>query len=100
MEGSGWKGRVAVSRRRFAAPRSLRATSVGPGGVTLRWTAPKGAKPAHYLVVRDGKSLGKTTRGTYTDTTVKPGTTYRYAVRALDARNTPGAVTPSVRVNV
>jgi hypothetical protein len=40
--------------------------------------APKGAKPAHYVILRDGKSLGKTKRTTYPDHKVKPGTTYRY----------------------
>jgi uncharacterized protein (DUF1800 family) len=78
----------------------LKATSVGVTGVTLKWTAPKGAKPTHYLVLRDGKSLGKTTRNSYTDSRVKPGKTYRYAVRALDERKRPGALSASVRIKV
>ena len=55
-----------------------------PGGVTLKWSAPKGAKPAHYVVLRDGKSIGKTTteRRSRTPRSM-PGKTYRYAVRAL-----------------
>jgi hypothetical protein len=53
-----------------------------------------------YLVLRDGKRLGKTTRTTFTDTKVKPGATYRYSVRALDARNRAGALSSSVRVKV
>ena len=99
MEGGSGKGRVAAAKR-LSAPRSLKATSVAWGGVTLRWAAPKGAKPKHYLVLRDGKSLGKTTRNTFTDTKVKPGTTYRYTVRALDERNRAGALSSSVRVKV
>src|ERR1700754_1643272 len=99
MEGGSGKGRVAAVKR-LSAPRSLKATSVAWGGVTLRWAAPKGAKPKHYLVLRDGKSLGRTTHSSFTDTKVKPGTTYRYAVRALAARTRGGALSPSVRVKV
>src|SRR6476620_10713887 len=99
MAGGSGNGRVAAAKR-LAAPRSLKATNVAWGGVTLRWAAPKGAKPKHYLVLRDGKSLGRTTRSTFTDTKVKPGTTYRYTVRALDERNRAGALSSSVRVKV
>ena len=56
MGGGGW----ASCRKRLSAPRSLKATSVV--GRDAEWTAPKGAKPAHYVILRDGKSLGKTTR--------------------------------------
>jgi uncharacterized protein (DUF1800 family) len=98
MEGGSGKARAVA--KRLSAPRSLRTTSVAWGGVTLRWAAPKGAKPRHYLVLRDGKSLGRTTRTAFTDTKVKPGTTYRYTVRAIDARNRAGALSPSVRVKV
>ena len=99
MEGGSGKGRVAAAKR-LSAPRSLKATNVAWGGVTLKWAAPKGAKPKHYLILRDGKSLGKTTRNTFTDTKVKPGTAYRYTVRALDERNRAGALSSSVRVKV
>ncbi|MBE2315510.1 DUF1800 family protein [Solirubrobacter sp. CPCC 204708] len=68
--------------------------------MTLKWAAPKGAKPAYYVVVRDGKSLGRTTRASFTDTTVKAGRTYRYAVRAYDKAKRAGALTPSRRVTV
>src|SRR3954463_11457546 len=92
-------GRVAATKR-LAAPRSLKATSVGTGGITLHWSAPKGGKPAHYLILRDGKSLGKTSRTSYTDSKVTPGRTYRYTVRAVDKDKRAGALSQSVRVTV
>ena len=48
MDGGQGVGRVSAAARRLSAPRSLKAISVGVAGVTLKWTAPKGAKPAHY----------------------------------------------------
>src|SRR5215218_2719307 len=100
MDGGSGMGRISAAAKRLSAPRSLRATNVASGGVTLKWTAPRGAKPKHYLVLRDGKSLGKTARTSYTDSKVAPGTTYRYTVRALDERNRSGALSSSVRVKV
>jgi uncharacterized protein (DUF1800 family) len=99
MEGGPGRGRVAAAKR-LSAPRSLKATRVASGGVTLKWAAPKGAKPKHYLVLRDGKRLGRTSRAAFTDTKVQPGRTYRYSVRALDERNRAGALSSSVRVKV
>ena len=100
MEGGSVLGRTSAARRRLAAPRALKTSSVGSAGVTLRWTAPKGAKPAYYIVLRDGKSLGKTTRTSFTDSKVKPGRTYRYSVRGYDASKRAGAPSSSVRVKV
>src|SRR3954462_5784824 len=100
MDGGSGKGRISAAAKRLSAPRSLKATNVAWGGVTLKWAAPKGAKPAHYLVLRDGKSLGKTTRNSYTDSKVKPGQTYRYSIRALDERKRAGALSSSVRGKV
>src|SRR4051812_47520886 len=91
-------GRVAA--KRLAAPRSLKATSVGTAGVTLRWSAPKGGKPMHYLVLRDGKTLAKTTRTSLTDSKVVPGKTYRYTVRAVDRDKHAGALSQGVRVTI
>ena len=39
-----------------------------------------------YVVLRDGKSIGRTTKLSFTDTKVRPGKTYRYAVRAYVAK--------------
>src|SRR3954468_12563989 len=100
MDGGSGMGRVSAAGKRISAPRSLKATNVASSGVTLKWTAPRGAKPKHYLILRDGKSLGKTTRNSFTDSKVVPGTTYRYTVRALDERSRGGALSSSVRVKV
>ena len=100
MDGGSGSGRISAAAKRLSAPRSLKATSVAWGGVTLKWAAPKGVKPKHYLVLRDGKSLGRTTRTSFADTKVRPGSTYRYSVRALDERNRAGALSSSVRVKV
>ena len=91
---------LLAAAKRLAAPRSLKVARVGPAGVTLKWSAPKGAKPKRYQVLRDGTSLGRVSRPSYTDSRVKPGRTYRYAVRALDAKSRPGARSSSVRVKV
>src|SRR4051794_25112076 len=97
MEGGSVFGRVAAAKR-LAAPHALKVSSVGVARVTLKWSARKGAK--HYVVLRDGKSLGKTTRHSFTDHTVVPGKRYRYAVRAYDAHNKAGALSTSVRVTI
>src|SRR3954468_24249161 len=98
MEGGSVFGRVSAAKRRLAAPRALKVSSVGVAGVTLKWNALKGAK--HYLVLRDGKRLVKTSHHSYTDTHVVPGKTYRYTVRAVDAGNKAGALSASVRVKI
>ena len=71
-------GRVSAAQRRLSAPRSLKTGSVSATAVTLKWSAPKGAKPAYYVVIRDGKAIAKTTRPTYTDRKVKAGKTVRF----------------------
>ena len=100
MEGGSVLGRASAARRRLSAPRALKTSNVGHAGVTLRWKAPNGAKPAYYVVLRDGKSLGKTTRTSFTDSKVKPGRTYRYSVRGYDSAKRAGAPSSSVRVKV
>ena len=92
MEGGSVLGRASAARRRLSAPRALKTSNVGHAGVTLRWKAPNGAKPAYYVVLRDGKSLGKTTRTSFTDSKVKPGRTYRYSVRGYDSAKRRRAV--------
>jgi fibronectin type 3 domain-containing protein len=44
-----------------------------------------------YEIWRGGTYLATTTARTYTDTTVKQGSTYTYTVRAVDAANNKGA---------
>jgi len=93
-------GRVAAATKRLSAPRAVKASSIKAAAVTLKWSAPKGSKPAYYTVTRDGKPIGRTTKRTYTDKKVKPGKTYRYAVRAYDKHKQAGKLSASVRVKV
>ena len=103
VRGHGWG--VGMGRASAAARAVGAAVAEGderrPGGRDAAWTAPKGAKPAYYVVLRDGKSLGKTTRTTYTDSKVKPGTTYRYTrARATTRASARARCRRSVRVKV
>jgi hypothetical protein len=73
-------------------PTDLKATAHA-FAVTLTWRPPAGSAPSGYRVYRDDElieSLGGTIRR-YVDTTVLPGTVYRYEVRASDAA---GQVSP------
>jgi uncharacterized protein (DUF1800 family) len=97
--GSGLFG-LATALRRVGPPRSPRATRVDAEAVTLRWSAPKRGKPARYVVFRNGRRLARTTRRFHTDRKVTPGRTYRYTVRAVDARGRRGALSRAVRVLV
>src|SRR3954454_21943523 len=97
MEGGSVFGRTAASKR-LDSPRSLKTTALTANGVTLKWNAIKGAKG--YLVLRDGKALAKTTRTSFTDTSVTAGKTYRYSVRAYDASKRAGALSRTLRLTV
>ena len=93
--------RLAVGgKSRLAAPKAPKVASVGPAGVTLRWSAPKKGKVAAYQILRDGRLIGRTTHRSFTDKKVRPGRTYRYAVRAVDAHGRRGLLSHSTRVKV
>ncbi len=91
---------AAGGKRRLAAPKAPKVISVGPAGITLRWGAPKGSRPHVYQVLRDGRLIGRTSRRSFTDTKVRPGRTYRYAVRGVDAHGRRGLLSRSVRIKV
>ncbi len=91
---------AAVAARRLAAPRSPRAATSGPAGVTLRWSAPRHGHAARYLVLRDGRVIGRTTHRTFTDHRVAAGRTYRYTIVAVDRRGRRGRASAVVRVRV
>jgi uncharacterized protein (DUF1800 family) len=92
--------RLAAGGRRLAAPKKPKVAKVGSTAVTLRWKAPKGAKPALYQVVRNGRVVARTTHLSYTDRHVKAGHTYRYAVRGVDKHGRRGNISDAVRVKV
>src|SRR3954453_8258338 len=100
---------AAGGKGRLAAPKAPKVASAGPAGVTLRWTAPRGSHPHVYQVLRDGRVVGRpaprgfrgrTAQRAFTDTTVRPGRTYRYAVRGLDSKGRRGLMSGAVRVAV
>src|SRR4051812_49635579 len=91
---------AAGGKGRLAAPKAPKVASAGPAGVTLRWTAPRGSRPHVYQVLRDGRVVGRTPQRAYTDNDVKPGKTYRYAVRGLDRNGRRGLMSAAVRVAV
>ena len=72
--------------RRLAAPRGLKVKRVGPAGITLAWRAPRGAKPARYLIFRDGRRIARDT--------------HRPLSRIVDTRGRAGRHRVVVRVRV
>jgi Protein of unknown function (DUF1501) len=92
--------RLAAGGRRLAAPKQPKVAKVGSTAVTLRWKAPKGAKPALYQVVRNGRVVARTTHLSSTDRHGKAGHTYRYAVRGVDKHGRRGNISDAVRVKV
>src|SRR4051812_50013257 len=91
---------VAAAARRLPAPRAPEAASAGFAPVTLRWKAPKGAKPAKYVVLRDGHAVATTTHRSYTDHKGKAGHTYRYAIAGGDGHRRRGRPPPRRRGRV
>ena len=55
------------------------------GGVLLNWEPPVASPPVtSYRVYRDGTLLGTTTGSAYSDTSMAPGSSARYEVRAVN----------------
>lgn len=79
-----------------AAPTELSAKADSYDKVTLTWKASTGA--VNYRVVRNNVVIATTNSASYTDTTVAAGTTYNYAVIALDAQNTTSASSAVVQI--
>lgn len=90
------------------APSGLTATPNGTGEIDLSWTAPAGSLSS-YTVSRDASATCATdavnstnypvlasgqTGTTYHDTTAAAGTTYCYAVQAVNSAAAAGAYTP------
>src|SRR5207245_2159323 len=84
-----------------APPRSLRATHVDVREVVLGWKpAHGGTKAAGYEGLRGGRRIGTTRHHTFTDRHVRPGRSYRYAVRAVGAHRRHGTASHAIRVRV
>ncbi|MFE7527126.1 PHB depolymerase family esterase [Kitasatospora sp. NPDC057542] len=75
------------------APSGLTATA-SADSVALGWQAVSGA--ASYQVFRNGTQVGSATGTAFTDTGLTAGTTYSYAVAAVDGSGTVGARSAAV----
>jgi len=76
------------------APASVAAQSKTATTVTVSWPAAAGgAKPASYVVLRDGKQAGEVpaSQTSWTDHGLAPGTVHRYAVQTVGGGQTSGA---------
>jgi uncharacterized protein (DUF1800 family) len=85
--------------RRLRAPRGLRVKRVGPAGIKLAWKPPRGAKPAAYLIFRDGRRIARTERRSYVDERAKPGR-HRYFVLGVDGKGHRGKPSKTVRARM
>ena len=79
-----------------SVPANVRTTSVLSRSVGLAWDASTdNVGVTSYRVVRNGSVIATVTQPSYTDTSVRPGTTYKYSIKALDAaRNVSGGSAP------
>jgi hypothetical protein len=66
------------------APVKPRATDVTTTSVALAWDpAPFGGEAVRFLVFRDGEQIGKTTKTTFVDRGLEPGTAHVYEIVAV-----------------
>ena len=85
------------------APANLRATGMNANHVALAWDASfDDVGVTRYELTRDGAPLATVNAPatTHTDVDVVPGTTYTYAVRALDAAGNPSPFSSDLVVTV
>ncbi|MFJ8692792.1 extracellular catalytic domain type 1 short-chain-length polyhydroxyalkanoate depolymerase [Streptomyces roseolilacinus] len=76
------------------APTGLTVTGTTDTTAALRWNAV--AEATSYAVFRGGTKVGGTTSTAYTDIGLATGTTYGYAVAAVDSAGAAGALSPVV----
>ncbi|MEV8516907.1 CBM35 domain-containing protein [Dactylosporangium sp. NPDC051484] len=82
-----------------SAPGNLRSGSVTASAVGLAWDASTdNTGVTGYDVYRNGNPITTVTGTTATDTTVVPGTTYSYTVRAHDAAGNTSAPSNAISV--
>ena len=84
-------------------PANLRATGMNANHVALAWDAAfDDVGVTEYELTRDGAPLATVDAPatTHTDAAVVPGTTYTYAVRALDAAGNPSPFSSDLEVTV
>ena len=86
-------------------PTNLRVTKQTQTSITLTWDAPLYTlSRASYIIIRNGEKIADVTKLTYTDTDLKPATTYTYTVRTQisseDSNIATGVTFKPVKKNV
>ena len=66
----------------------LHTTQVGPGAVRLAWSPAARAK--RYVVQRDRRRIGVTTKLAFTDRRMRAGRKHKYRVRAIGTGKAKG----------
>jgi fibronectin type 3 domain-containing protein len=79
-------------------PTGLSARAEAGGRVQLSWAG--AARALRYVVTRDGSEVAQVDGTTATDTGLRAGSTYAYAVVAMDASGRRGAASGTVLVTV
>lgn len=80
-------------------PAGLKAAAVDGAQVNLSWTASTdNVAVSGYRVLRDGVQVGSPTGTSYTDSALKPATSYTYTVTACDAAGNCSAASAGVGV--
>ena len=78
---------LAIDRLPPTVPANLAAAALlDPGRINLTWTASLDARSDvdHYVIYRDGASIGTSPTNSFADTTIQTGTNYTYAVSAVN----------------
>jgi fibronectin type 3 domain-containing protein len=84
-----------------SVPLNLKAALTATGSVRLTWsTSSDNVGVTGYAIYRNGVALTTVTAASKTDTTVKQGTAYSYAVAAFDAAGNTSARTALVSITV
>ncbi|WP_163856069.1 glycosyl hydrolase family 8 [Paenibacillus elgii] len=82
-----------------SAPTSLTGNAVSAFQIQLNWKASAGkTEAAGYNIYRNGVKVGTTTATSYSDTGLKPATSYSYEVKAYNAETIESL--PSNRIEV
>lgn len=83
-------------------PQSLRSGTIGATSATILWNASTdagGSGLAGYRVFRDGVLFAIVAAPSFTDTTLRPGTRYRYNVAAFDNAGNQSAQSSALQIN-
>jgi chitodextrinase len=90
--------RIVSGQSGLPAPANLQATAVADTTISLSWSAV--ASATGFSVYRDGSraTASPVPQTAFTDAGLAPGTTYTYAVKAVDSAGTEGAASSPLEV--